>query len=41
MLTKYYVGLFSINMANFEAFRWNKKLSANLYFLKSDLDIVS
>ena len=25
------------NMANFEAFWWNKKLSANLLFLKSDV----
>ena len=27
---------FSINMANFEVFCWNKKLSSNLFFLKSD-----
>ena len=26
---------FSINMANFEAFRWTKKLISNLFFLKS------
>ena len=26
---------FSINMANFEAFRWTKKLISNLLFLKS------
>ena len=26
---------FSINMANFEAFYLNKKLSSNLFFLKS------
>ena len=23
---------FSINMANFEAFRWNKKLISNIFF---------
>ena len=28
---------FSINIANFEAFRWTKKLISNLFFLKSDL----
>ena len=34
---KNYVGfLFFINMANFEAFRQIKKLSSNLFFLKSD-----
>ena len=27
---------FSINMANFEAFCWTKKLTSNLFFLKSD-----
>ena len=27
---------FSINMANFEAFCWTKKLISNLFFLKSD-----
>ena len=26
---------FSINMANFEAFHWTKKLMSNLFFLKS------
>ena len=26
----------SINIANFEAFRWTKKLISNLFFLKSD-----
>ena len=26
---------FSINMANFDGFCWNKKLSSNLFFLKS------
>ena len=26
---------FSINMANFEAFHWTKKLISNLFFLKS------
>ena len=26
---------FSINIANFEAFRWTKKLISNLFFLKS------
>ena len=26
---------FSINMANFEAFCWTKKLISNLFFLKS------
>ena len=28
---------FSINIANFEAFRWTKKLISNLFFLKSDI----
>ena len=28
---------FSINMANFEAFRWTKKLISNLFFLKSGI----
>ena len=28
---------FSINMANFEAFRRTKKLISNLFFLKSDV----
>ena len=28
---------FSINIANFEAFRWTKKLISNLFFLKSVL----
>ena len=28
---------FSINIANFEAFCWTKKLISNLFFLKSDL----
>ena len=28
---------FSINMANFEAFCWTKKLISNLFFLKSDI----
>ena len=28
---------FSINIANFEAFRWTKKLISNLFFLKSEL----
>ena len=28
---------FSINIANFEAFRWTKKLISNLFFLKSAL----
>ena len=32
---KNYVGFFSINMANFEAFRRTKKLISNLFFLKS------
>ena len=27
---------FSINIANFEAFRWTKKLISNLFFLKSE-----
>ena len=27
---------FSINIANFEAFHWTKKLISNLFFLKSD-----
>ena len=26
---------FSMNIANFEAFRWRKKLISNLFFLKS------
>jgi len=32
---------FSINMAYFEAFRWNKKLSSNLFFLRSVIYISS
>ena len=28
---------FSINIANFEAFRWTKKLISNLFFLKSEV----
>ena len=28
---------FSTNMANFEAFRWTKKLISRLFFLKSGL----
>ena len=34
-LKKLYVFSFTINMANFEAFRWTKKLTSNLFFLKS------
>ena len=30
---------FSINIANFEAFRWTKKLISNLFFLKSDYSL--
>ena len=30
---------FSINMANFEAFHWNKKWSSNLFFMKSVIGI--
>ena len=30
---------YTLNIANFEVFRWNISLSANLLFLKSDLSV--
>ena len=32
---------FSINIANFEAFLWTKKLISNLFFLKSDMYVLT